>query len=81
LSKACFLAREDAAKVKTGLFAIRPHLAARVVASGYLNACLNTFGVHAFDRAQHGMEQLIALLGDDACLSEWWESVKRQVAS
>ena len=81
LSRACLLAREAASQVKTGLFAIRPHLAARVVASGYLNACLNTFGVGAFDHAQGGMERLIALLGDDTRLSEWWESVKKQITS
>jgi hypothetical protein len=79
--RACFLAREAASEVKTGLFAVRPELAARVVASGYLNACLNTYGVLAFDRAQEGMEELSALLGADARLGEWWASIRERIAA
>jgi hypothetical protein len=78
---ACFQAREEAALVKTRLSAVRPRHAARVVASGYLNACLNHYGATGFAEADDGMRRLIEALGPEAQLSEWWEEVKRTLTS
>ncbi len=72
---ACYAARAEAATVKTGLFGLRPRIAARVVASGYLNACLNTHGPGAFDIADRGIHSLSERLGPRAGLAEWWQAL------
>jgi len=73
---ACVAARESAASVGTGLMAVRREKAAQVVASGYLNAMLSTYGPSAIDRAEAGMTKLSNLLGPKAGLDAWWTHVK-----
>jgi len=78
---ACFAARDEAAMVGTGLTAVARHRAARVVASGYLNACLNKHGSGAFATADAGIRRLASLLGPDAGLDEWWGTVQTASAA
>ncbi len=78
---ACHAARVESAKVKTGLFGIKPEKAARVIASAYLNACLNTYGPDAFEIADRGMHTLSERLGSRARLGEWWQTLTTQIAS
>jgi hypothetical protein len=77
---ACFAARDQAAKVRTSLFAVGPRRAAPVVASGCLNACLNHHGPGAFAIADAGIRKLSSLLGPRAGLDEWWDDITRPTA-
>jgi len=78
---ACYAARAEAAKVKTGLFGLDPQIAARVVASAYLNACLNAHGLYAFDIADRGIHTLSERLGSQARLDEWWQSLTTRIGA
>lgn len=78
---ACFEARDEAAKLRTGLTAVAPAQAARIVASGYLNACLNAHGPDAFEVADRGMQALAELLGGRTKLADWWDAVRRDVVA
>ena len=73
---ACYAAREQAASVSTNLIGVGSERAARVVASGYLNALLNAYGPSAIDRADAGMRVLSDLLGPRAKLDSWWRTVR-----
>lgn len=77
---ACWAAREQAAQVKTFLFPIKPKIAARIVASGFLNACLTVHGNGAIEIADQGIRELSKLLGDHAELVSWWESIQMRKA-
>ena len=68
----CYEAREAAATMRTSLFASRPKQAALVVASGFLNACLNEHGPNGFEIADRGMRDLDRLLGEHCGLGDWW---------
>lgn len=75
LLRACYAGRIAASKVKTRLSAVPAPVAARVVASGYLNACLNTHGPDAYAVADAGVRRLAELLGTEAALARWWDAV------
>jgi predicted acylesterase/phospholipase RssA len=80
LMMACHIARAAAAEVRTGLFGIRGPVAARVVASAYLNVCLNIHGPMAFAMADQGIRHLGQVLGPAGRLDEWWAGVTEQIA-
>jgi len=77
LEAACWDARTEASRVKTGLWAVKPKPAAITFASGYLNACLTAKGSNAIEEADRGIRALSALLGPEAGLDDWWASVRR----
>jgi len=72
LLHACWKARLQAAKVKTWLWTVDKKLAARTIASGYLNAYVNEHGPDSWAGADAGMRDLDTLLGGGAGLAEWW---------
>ena len=76
LMQACYAARMASSELKTRLSAVSAPVAARVVASGYLNACLNAHGPGALDTADEGIRRLAELLGPDAALEWWWDGVR-----
>ena len=76
---ACHAARAEAAKVRTGLFGLKPDIAARVVASAYINACLNDHGPSAFEIADRGIHTLSERLGSRARLAEWWQTLTTRI--
>ena len=78
LLKACVAARESAAGIGTGLHAVQPKKAAVVVASAFLNACLNEHGPGAIDIASNGIAQLARILGPKAELDAWWQAMSAQ---
>jgi predicted acylesterase/phospholipase RssA len=71
-------ARDDTARVATGLWAVSPSRAGRVVASGFLNALINAPDGLNPTRAHTGMQELSRLLGPRAKLDPWWSD---QIAS
>jgi Patatin-like phospholipase len=86
LMRACWAARSASSEVKTRLWAVPAPVAARVVASGYLNACLNTYrkthGLpEVFASADRGIRRLADLLGPDAALDDWWDGVLRDIST
>ncbi len=78
LVDACIAACDEAAKVKTGLTGVNRRRAAHVVASGFLNAHVTAYGWEDFSAARAGIRQLSALLGPEAGLSEWWNSLRNR---
>jgi predicted acylesterase/phospholipase RssA len=81
LLRACYAARTATSKLATRLSAVRAPVAAQVVASGYLNACLNAYGPHALDHADQGMRWLAELLGPEAALDDWWNETLRSMSA
>jgi predicted acylesterase/phospholipase RssA len=81
LMRACYTARTAASKVTTRLRAVSAPAAAQVVASGYLNTCLNTHGPDAFETADQGIRRLAKLLGPDAALDDWWDGVLGEISA
>jgi hypothetical protein len=81
LMQACYAARMASSELKTRLSAVSAPVAARVVASGYLNACLNAHGPEAIETADQGMRRLAALLGPDAALDAWWDEVRANMSA
>jgi hypothetical protein len=76
LMQGCYAARMASSELKTRLSAVSTPVAARVVASGYLNACLNVHGPEAIDTADKGIRRLATCLGPDAALQDWWDGVR-----
>lgn len=83
LMQACYAAREASSELKTRLSAVSAPVAARVVASGYLNACLNTHhkNPEAFEIADQGIRRLAKLLGPDAALDDWWDGLLKDISA
>lgn len=75
LLEACIAACNEAAKVRTGLWGVKRSRAARVVASGYLNAFVSIRGREDYATADAGLRRLSDLLGEQTDLDEWWDSL------